>query len=62
MITDLKTHDERVKLATDNHTDLMELVYKMYMKEEVDFHTVIELLRESYTNQLLLLELMRKDE
>ena len=47
--------DKRIRHATDIHTELMEIVYKMYMTEEVDFHRAMELLREAYSDQLTLI-------
>lgn len=57
-----KTHDERIRLATDVHTELMDLTFKMHMTEEVDFHHVMDLLREAYSNQLTLINLLKEYE
>lgn len=47
--------NEKIKNATDTHTELMDLVFKMYCCEDVDFGHVTNLLRKAYSDQLSLI-------
>jgi hypothetical protein len=58
----LTEHDKQIRKATDIHTELMDLCYKMYMTEEADFNRVIQLLRDSYSNQLVLINTLKEKE
>lgn len=57
-----KNHDERIRKAGDNHVELMDLTFRMHMTEDVDFHEVMDLIREIYKDQLTLINLLNKYE
>lgn len=54
-----RNHNERIKKASENHVELMDLTFRMHMTEEVDFNKVMELIREIYKDQLTLINMLR---
>lgn len=57
-----RNHDERIRKAGENHVELNDLVFRMHMTENVDFHKVMDLIREMYKDQLTLINLLHKYE
>lgn len=57
-----KTYDERIERTEDIHTELMDLIFRMHMDEDVDYHEVMNLLKDSYTNQLVLISMLHEYE
>lgn len=56
------THEERLKKAKNNHTDIMDISFRMYNAEEADFNQLMELIRTVYNDQLTLINLINKYE
>lgn len=57
-----KTRDERIEDVTNKHCEIMELLFKLQMGDDVDLYKIITLLRETYNNQINLIELLNRYE
>lgn len=57
-----KIYTERIERTENIYIELMDLVFRMQMNENVDYHKVMSLLKESYTDQLTLIDTLYKYE
>lgn len=57
-----KLYTERIERTKNMYTELMELIFRMQMNENVDYNKVMSLLKNSYIDQLTLIDALYKYE